>query len=401
MKLGPGGDCHLCYCTNIHPGERWPEVRANLERYVLAVKQRVAPDNDFGVGLRLSAVAADALQNPMTFAELREFLRAHDLYVFTINGFPYGPFHGTHVKEDVYLPDWQDEERLRYTNLLADLLVELLPGSVDGSVSTVPGAFKARVQSDDTVARIATLMIRHVAHLVRLREKTGRTIALALEPEPCCLLETIDETVDFFQSHLFAANAIQQLAAETGLQDDAAEKALRRHLGVCLDLCHAAVEFEDPRAIAARLDYAGIRIAKLQLSTGLQIADVTPQAAERLRAFADDVYLHQVVERSDGELKRYVDLPEALAQRPSNQKREWRIHFHVPVFLEELGDFSSTQSFLRDILLQHRDNPLSPHVEVETYTWNVLPERYRSEDVVSAVARELDWVTAQLSTSEP
>lgn len=398
MKLGPGGDCHLGYCTNIHPGERWPEVRANLERYVVEVKRRVSPDRDFGVGLRLSAVAADALRNRATFTELCEFLRAHGLYVFTVNGFPYGPFHGTRVKEGVYLPDWQDEERLRYTNLLADLLVELLPDNVDGSVSTVPGAFKARVQSDDTVARIATLMIRHVAHLVRLREKTGRTIALALEPEPCCFLETIDETVGFFESRLFAAEAIKQLAAETGLQGDAAEDALRCHLGVCLDLCHAAVEFEDPQAIVSHLDNAGIRLAKMQLSAGLQIADVTPQAAERLRAFADDVYLHQVVEQSGAGLKRYVDLPEALAQRGCDRKREWRIHFHVPVFLQDLGDFLSTQSFLRDVLVQHRDNPLSPHLEVETYTWDVLPERYRSEDVVSAVARELDWVTTQLST---
>jgi sugar phosphate isomerase/epimerase len=179
------------------------------------------------VGLRLSAVAADALRDPATFTELGEFLRANGLYVFTINGFPYGPFHGTRVKEDVYLPDWQDEERLRYTNVLA---------------------------------RMATLMIRHAAHLVRLREKTGHTIALALEAEPCCFLETLDETIGFFESHLFAAQAVKQLTAETGLQGDTAEEALRHHLGVCLDLCHAAVEFEDPHAIAARTDNAGIRI---------------------------------------------------------------------------------------------------------------------------------------------
>jgi sugar phosphate isomerase/epimerase len=401
MKLGSGGDCHLSYCTNIHPGESWPEVRANLERHVLKVKQRVAPAQDFGVGLRLSAVAADALRDPATFTELGEFLRANGLYVFTINGFPYGPFHGTRVKEDVYLPDWQDEERLRYTNVLADLLADLLPDTLDGSVSTVPGAFKARVQSEDTVARMATLMIRHAAHLVRLREKTGHTIALALEAEPCCFLETLDETIGFFESHLFAAQAVKQLTAETGLQGDTAEEALRHHLGVCLDLCHAAVEFEDPHAIAARTDNAGIRIAKMQLSAGLQIPDVTAETAERLRAFADDVYLHQVVEHSSARLKRYVDLPEALAQRAGGGKREWRIHFHVPVFLEDLGDLRSTQSFLRDVLIQHRENPISPHLEVETYTWDVLPERYRGEDVVSAVARELDWVTAQLSTSEP
>ncbi len=400
MKLGPGGDCHLSYCTNIHPGEHWPEVRTNLERYVLEVKKRVSPNQDFGVGLRLAAVAADALREPATLAELREFLRAHGLYVFTINGFPYGPFHGTRVKEGVYLPDWQDEERLRYTDLLADVLAELLPDTVDGSVSTVPGAFKPRVESAEAVSCMATLMIRHAAHLVRLREETGHTIALALEPEPCCFLETIDETVDFFESHLFAARAIQQLAAETGLHRDAAEEALRRHLGVCLDLCHAAVEFEDPQAIVSRLDNAGIRIAKMQLSAGLQVPAMTPETAERLSAFADEVYLHQVVEHSSAGFKRYVDLPQALAHGAGNGKQEWRIHFHVPVFLEDLGAFLSTQFFLREVLVQHRDRPISPHLEVETYTWDVLPEPYRREDVVSAVARELEWVTTQLSTSE-
>lgn len=402
MKVGGGEGCHLTYCTNIHAGESWAEVRQNLHRYLPAVKGAVAPRERFGVGLRLSAAAASALREPSAFAELRELLRAHGLYVFTINGFPYGPFHGTRVKEGVYLPDWSQPERLDYTNLLAELLAALLPdgGGLEGSVSTVPGAFKPRAASAQTVGRIASQIVRHVAYLVQVRSRTGRTIALALEPEPCCLLETIAETVEFFERHLYGPEALQQLASQTGLNRGAAEEALRRHVGVCLDLCHAAVEFEDPAAIVPRLRGAGIRIPKMQISAGLRVTEVTAEAAQALAPFNDEVYLHQVVERTATRLNRYVDLPHALAATPAEPgAREWRIHFHVPIFLEELAPFSSTQAFLRAMLAQQRAEPISPHLEVETYTWDVLPEEYRRQDIVSAVVRELDWVKTQLAGS--
>jgi sugar phosphate isomerase/epimerase len=402
MKLGPRGDCHLTYCTNIHPGETWPEVRGILQRYLPEVKREIAPDKDLGVGLRLSGAAAYALQQRTNFEELRALLRANGLYVFTINGFPYGTFHGTRVKEDVYLPDWQDDERLRYSNVLAELLAALLPddSSLEGSISTVPGAFKPRAASPEATARIAQQLLRHAAHLVRLRERTGRTIALALEPEPCCLLETIDETIEFFDHYLFAPAALRELAALTGLHNDAADEALRRHLGVCLDLCHAAVEFEDPETIVRRLEGKGIRIAKMQISAGLRVAEVTANTERLLRPFDDKVYLHQVIERAGSQLTRYTDLPQAFAGLASSKTaREWRIHFHVPIFLEDFGELSSTQSFLRTMLKQHRAQPISPHLEVETYTWGVLPEQYRREGLVPAIVRELDWVNSQLEAS--
>mgnify|MGYP001277091763 CR=1 len=399
------GGAHLTYCTNIHPGETWPELREVLRRHLPAVKAQVAPDRPFGVGLRLAAAAAEALRAPDANGELRDLLAANDLYLFTINGFPYGPFHGVRVKEGVYLPDWLDEERLRYTDLLADLLAALLPAdpAVEGSISTVPGAFKPAAASAAAVERMAEAMLRHAAHLAGLRERTGRSIALALEPEPCCFLETVEETVAFFEGHLFGRAAIDRLAALAGLSRGAAEEALRRHLGVCYDACHAAVEFEDAGASLDRLRGAGIRIAKLQISAGLRIPRMTAAAAERLRPFAEGVYLHQVVERSPAGLTRHLDLPEALERfraAPADRTpagREWRVHFHVPIFLDDLGAFSSTQFFLREILARHRAAPVSPHLEVETYTWDVLPESYRGEPVDMAIARELNWVRSQLA----
>ncbi len=400
MKLGSSDKCHLTYCTNIHAGETWSEVRQNLGRYLPLVKDRVAPDQDFGVGLRLSAIAAEALRDGEdVLLEFQDFLAANGLYVFTINGFPYGPFHGTRVKEAVYLPDWQDQARLDYTNTLADLLAKLLPDDpeLEGSVSTVPGAFKPRVASAAAAPRMASALLRHVAHLVSLREHCGRTIALALEPEPCCFLETIEETVAFFETFLFSAEAVAELADRTGLAAAAAEQAVRRHLGICYDTCHAAVEFEAAADSVTRLRNAGIRIAKLQLSAGLRIPHLSREAADHLRPFNDEVYLHQVVQRSRNGLTRFLDLPQAFeGLNDESLSSEWRVHFHVPIFREELGNFSSTQEFLREILALHRGKVISPHLEVETYTWDVLPPSFRDEEVEAAIARELAWVRDRL-----
>ena len=394
MRLKAPERGHLTYCTNIHAGESWPEVRTALAKYVPDVTRQVAPDRAFGVGLRLSAVAAEALRAPAAMEELKALLAGSDCYVFTINGFPYGPFHGRRVKEAVYQPDWRREERVAYSDLLADLLVELLPedDALAGSISTVPGTFKPLAEAPDAIDEMTRNLIRHAAHLVQIERASGRTIALALEPEPYCFLETIEETVGFFEQRLFARAAVAQLVEHTSASPSDAEAALRRHLGVCYDVCHAAVEFEDPAGSLAALHGAGIALPKLQLSAALRIPEVGPDTADQLRPFDEPVYLHQVVERRGGRLIRHLDLPDALASIAESGGAEWRVHFHVPIFLDELKDFATTQPFLREILALHRQRPISSHLEVETYTWDVLPERYRQVDVASAIARELAWV---------
>jgi len=394
------GHADLTYCTNIHPGESWEEIRANLEHYLPLVKRRVSPDAPFGVGLRLSASAASSLAAAEALERFLAFLSEQDLYVFTINGFPYGPFHGRRLKEDVYLPDWRDDARLEYSNRLADLLARLLAAHGDrlGSISTVPGAFKPNARTEESIAQITEHLLRHVAHLVAIERETGCRIVLALEPEPCCLLETIDETVKFFSDRLYSRAAASRLAALGRLDVRKAEDALRRHLGVCLDLCHAAVEFESPADGMNSLLKAGIPIAKIQVTAGLRIPRVSPDTVEALRRFDDAVYLHQVVERVPEALHRYVDIDAAIAShRWRAGESEWRVHFHVPVFLAELDGFSSTQGFVREALALQRAAPRSPHLEVETYTWSVLPARARDVPMEEAIARELHWVLGELA----
>jgi sugar phosphate isomerase/epimerase len=400
MLLTARGSTHLTYCTNIHPGESWAEVRQNLDRHLLTVRREIAPARPFGIGLRLSAMAAEELARPAALEEFLTFLHENQLYVFTINGFPYGPFHGRPVKEAVYLPDWMADERLVYTNRLADLLETLLPEqpAMDGTISTVPGAFALRVRSEHEIRTIARQMARHCAQLVRIRERSGKRLILALEPEPCCFLETVAETVDFFQHHLFGSTAVSELQQETGVASGQAEQMLREHLGVCFDVCHMAVEFEEPAAALRALDDAGIAVAKVQLSAGLRVEFSGENLRDRelldaLRAFADPVYLHQVVERNARGLRRFLDLPDALrAAEAVTGPREWRIHFHVPLFREQLGMFQSTQGYVGEVIDLLRTRPGAAHWEVETYTWDVLPEEHRGEEVASAVGRELRWV---------
>lgn len=401
MRLADGS--RLGYCTNIHPGESWRDVRAVLDDAVPRVRERLGIVGKFGVGLRLAAAAADALAAAPAFADFCDVLAAHDLAVFTVNGFPYGAFHGRRVKEAVYRPDWLEPERLRYTDRLADLLARL-PDDGGGtlSISTVPGADKRRAAAPDAVRAIAAALIAHAARLVRIERATGKVIVLALEPEPGCLLETTSDAVAFFENALLAAAPCARFAAATGLRAGQAEAALRRHLGICLDACHAAVQFEEPDAAVDRLAAAGITIAKLQLSAGLVVPAVDASALACLAPFDEPVYLHQVVERTSSGLAAYRDLGDAIAAAAAAPagRREWRIHYHVPIFAAALPPFASTQPFLAALLDRHRRQPVAPHLEVETYTWGVLPEACRDADVSEAIARELRWVLDRLGPAE-
>jgi sugar phosphate isomerase/epimerase len=362
------------------------------------IKQRVSPHAPMGVGLRLSAVAAKALSEPATLSEFKGFLDVHGLYVFTVNAFPYGSFHGRRVKEQVYEPDWRQPERLAFTTRVADILSELAPTGMGCSISTVPGAFKARVTGLGDIRSMTEALVSCAAHLFKIKQSTGRIIALALEPEPACFLETTADAIDFFERHLFATEAIAQFSELTGVTHSKAAAALRAHLGLCFDVCHSAVAFEDPAPTLTAISRAGIRVAKLQLSSALRIACTGPEIEAMLARFDDGVYLHQTVESRDGALTRYLDLSDAfIALRKGNAGGEWRVHCHVPVFLDSFDGLLSTQGTLRQVLDFCRTREISQHLEVETYTWNVLPASLREKDLTDDIVRELLWVYKELS----
>lgn len=402
-----GDRFHLTYCSNIHPGESWDEVRRNLGTYLPEVRRRLGWEGPLGVGLRLSARAAESLDSEKPLGEFRRFLDQESCYVFTINGFPYGAFHKTRVKEQVYLPDWKDPARLEYTNRLARILAAILPDlpGMEGSVSTVPGAFKTEVHTEDDELRMARLMLRHLAELHRIHQQTGRRVTLALEPEPCCYIETIDEAIAFYQNYLLRDELLDELAHALESDRSEAEATVRTLFGLCYDACHMAIEFEEVNSALERLRKAGLKVCKFQISSALKLrfrsGDGRPSTT--LGPFAESTYLHQVVERSRTGMKRYSDLSECLAEEErlrrdggGGEPKEWRVHFHVPIFLEEMRNFSTTQDHLVALLGALKADPICPYLEVETYTWDVLPAEYKTGDTADAIARELNWVLGHI-----
>jgi sugar phosphate isomerase/epimerase len=399
MKLdGLPGNVHLTYCTNIHAGESWPDICASLDEHVPAIKTAIAPECPLGVGLRLSGEAAARARQPDALAAFRDQLAALGAYVFTINAFPFGPFHGVRVKEDVYLPDWRSAARVQFTADSAAVLAAILPDGIEGSISTVPGAFKPNGRADGAVDVMASNIMLAVADLARIERNTGKRISLALEPEPCCFLETADESIAFFETILFKAEILGGLAAALDLNRAGAEAVMRRHLGICYDVCHGAVEYEDPVAALERLRAAGISVPKVQLSAAIRLPSMTPDLVQAVMRYNDGVYLHQTIVRGTRGLTRYADLPDAVAAfREGRADGEWRIHCHVPVFLPELGEIGSTHTDLTAVLAAVRDRHISSHLEVETYTWDVLPEKWRTGSKAADIAREISFCVKQLA----
>ena len=397
MDLGKGLG-HLTYSTLVHPGDTWEDMWASLQTYVPKVKARVCPRGPFGVSLRLSASSADTLANsPAERDKLKKFLNDNDMYLYTVNAFPYGPFKNRIVKEQVYEPDWRSEERTQYTINVADVLADLAVAGISPSIQSAPLGFKPRVTGNDVVASYTQHVLRVAAHLVALEARTGCTVTLALEPEPFCFLETTDETVDYFTKHLYSGAAAATLAKIVGIPISEAHIALRRHVGVVFDICHQAVEYESIAQSLQMLVDAGIPIFKLQEAAAMRIPQVTQKIVDTLTRYADTIYLTQTVEKKDGKLTRFLNLEDAFAAWKANPgPREWRTHFHVPVFLDSLGDFGTTRFAIEDALRFHKTSPLSRQLEIETYTWDVLPDHLKTGDIVDYVTREIEWVRGQL-----
>lgn len=388
---------HLTYCMNIHPGESWAENMAALQEKTLAIKQAVAPGQWFGVGLRIAHQAAEELTNNADLrAEALQFFSENEIYPFTINGFPYGRFHSGPVKENVYAPDWRTPERLHYTLQLADLLSGWLPEGIDGSISTVPCSFKPWINGNGDLSALVDNLAAAVAYLAALREDTGRDIHLGLEPEPDCYLETTAETISFFKDVLFT-HATQEVARILKCYRSDAEAMIRRHLGVCFDTCHVALQGENLSDSLRAYQAEGIRISKIQLSAALR-AKSSPETWEALRAFAEPTYLHQVKGRAtSGALFSWYDLPTALEELPGfPDVEELRVHFHVPLFFTGNGPLQSTADTLTPEFFQLIRDGICPHLEIETYTFDVLPPEVHPGDVVRSVSREFAWTMEHL-----
>ena len=376
---------HLAYCTNIHRGETWPETLAALEKHTLEVKRRVCPDKPYAIGLRLGVAAAQALADQQTRSDFRRWLDKNGCYVFTINGFPYGQFHGTRVKEQVFQPDWATPERSAYTRLLFEILADILPSGLSGRVSTLPGSHKELIRGPEHETAIRRELLGFSEWLARFSDQRGMDLHLGVEPEPLGYFENTAETLAFFD-------------------DLGPSEAVRRCLGVNYDTCHFALQYEEPDYALPALHSAGIRLSKLHLSSALRLHPDAVSLA-RLRDFQEDVYFHQTIARHiDGRLERHRDLPEALAAASARALtgesigEEWRVHFHIPLHASPDACFQNTASHIDGTIRQMKLIPgLCSHLEMETYTWEVLPGELRSASVEDQLEKEYQWTLARLA----
>lgn len=395
LPLGP----YLTYCTNIHPANGWQAVRASLERYSPRLKKQLCPDSPFGIGLRLSGVESQELLEGNQLARFKAYLDAEGLMVFTMNGFPHGPFHKQAVKDQVHAPDWRSAERVRYTQRLIQSLAYLLPEGMEGGISTSPLSYKPWL-NDGPTKDTWTLLTRHMvevaATLVQVERETGKLIHIDIEPEPDGLLETSTELVSFFTDWLLPVGGLR-LAQAVGVSQAEAEELLLRYIRVCWDTCHVAVAFEEPAAVLKRYQAHGIQVGKIQISSALNVT-LPQQSSERLafaealESFVESTYLHQVVQRDrDGSLTAFRDLDQALPYIQKPEAQQWRIHFHVPIFLERYGLFEATQPGILETFALLRDEPFTQHLEIETYTWDVLPDDLK-RPLDQSILREFGWV---------
>jgi len=391
---------HLSYCTNIHPGENWDITFKSLKQYAPIIKNKVAKNEEFGIGLRLSNKASEELGLEANLIAFKNWLLENQMYVFTMNGFPYGNFHGEEVKDKVHQPDWTTKDRLLYTERLFKQLNFLVPKGTSGGISTSPISykhwFKNEVELKQAKYTGAENMLKIAVQLYQIETDTGNYLHLDIEPEPDGILENSDEVLDYFANYLIP-QGIKVFKKEFDLNKATAIKIIKRHLTVCYDICHFSLAYEEPIATFTKFKSAAIRIGKIQVSAALKMLFNTSNTDNIWKALADfnePTYLHQVTELVNGKVLTYSDLPEVLQERKST--KELRAHFHVPIFLEKFTHLFSTQDHILKVISYLKENEICEHLEIETYTWDVLPSSLKRE-LSASIIREIEWLKEQLA----
>ena len=379
------GRVYLAYCTNIHPAESWQETFAALQTHALRLKDIVQGESallqPFPLAPRLSARAAAEMLEDDNLPRFVTWVREQGCRVFTINGFPFGAFHGTRVKENVYRPDWTERARLDYTLQLFQILLPFLEKGEEGSVSTLPGSFK-EFGADETA--IFDHLIECAEAIEAMSQSSGCDLHLGLEPEPLGHFENTAETLAFFE-RLWAYGKDVEL--------------LRRRIGVNYDTCHFALEYDGCVDSLEAFYQAGVRISKVHLSAALALDPRDGEAISALQGFNEPTYLHQVLLRdAGGEIRRYRDLPEFFADGDAavGEALEARVHFHIPLDADPMPPLRSTREHAAELLAYRNLHPeFCRHFEIETYTWGVLPGNLQ-RPMEQHLASEYRWVLEKI-----
>jgi hypothetical protein len=388
---------HLTYCSNIHTGEGWQEHFMELIKNIPRIKRAVLFNAKMGIGLRLANQASIELSEPIYLELFKNWLAENDCYVFTMNGFPYGGFHDTVVKDNVHSPDWTKLERVDYTNRMFEILAKILPDDmIEGGISTSPLSYRFWWKDADELeeaTRIATQNILSVVdNLLIIKEKYNKILHLDIEPEPDGILENSDEFIDWYNNVLLPMG--EEHFMKKGFSKSESQEIIRTHVQLCFDICHFGVSYEEPQEVIDKLISQDIRVGKIQISSALKIDFSTDEMAkiEAIAKYDEPTYLHQVVaKKRDGSVEKFRDLKPALEAFEMGKYAEWRVHFHVPLFLEKYNLLSSTQSEIVKTLNIQKQKPFTNHLEIETYTWGVLPSEFQMS-LNESIIREIEWV---------
>lgn len=390
---------HLTYCTNIHPGQDWKSTFESIKQHVPGIKSKVSKEQPFGLGLRLSNKASEELEMGNNMSDFKQWLDTNHLYVFTMNGFPYGNFHDERVKDMVHAPDWTTNDRLAYTKRLFRQLSELLPEGMNGGISTSPITYKYWHKSDSAIKNAfeigAKNMLEVALQLHNIENTTGKYLHLDIEPEPDGLLENSEEVLAFYADFLVPMG-ITYFKQELGVDANKAEAIIKKYITVCYDVCHFSLAYEEPIDTFTKFKANDIKVGKIQVSAALKIlfnGKNDEKIWEQLSQFNEPTYLHQVTEIIDGKVKTYSDLP--LVLEGERNHKELRAHYHVPIFLEKYGELFSTQDHILKTMQYLKLDPISEHLEIETYTWDVLPVALK-QDLSVSIIREIEWFKSHM-----
>lgn len=390
---------HLTYCTNIHPGQDWKSTFESIKQHVPGIKKEVSKEQPFGLGLRLSNKASEEFEMGNNMSDFKQWLEANNLYVFTMNGFPYGNFHDERVKDMVHAPDWTTNERLAYTKRMFRQLSELLPEGMNGGISTSPITYKYWHKTDSAIKNAfetgAKNMLEVALQLHNIEKSTGKYLHLDIEPEPDGLLENSEQVLAFYADFLEPIGTTY-FKQELGVDANEAVAIIKKYITVCYDVCHFSLAYEEPIDTFTKFKANNIRIGKIQVSAALKIifnGKNDEKIWEQLSQFNEPTYLHQVTEIIDGKVKTFSDLP--LVLEGERNHKELRAHYHVPIFLEKYGELFSTQDHILKTMQYLKLDPISEHLEIETYTWDVLPVALK-QDLSVSIIREIEWFKSHM-----
>jgi hypothetical protein len=279
--------------------------------------------------------------------------------------------------------------------MLADILAALLPQDhITGSISTVPCSFRSWPDGLDDISLMLKNLLEVIVHLALLADKTSRIIQLALEPEPDGYLENAHECIEFICDQLLRWGP-DFVSHNLACDHRTSTELIRRHLGLCLDTCHAAVQFEEPMNILQQCRTRKVSIPKIQLTAALECV-IDEQTPSVLSGFAEDTYLHQTRIRGRKSLRSWPDLPDVLDDLAYQKKGSLlRCHYHVPLFWEGTPPLRSTRSVLSPAFMRQLKKGASPHLELETYTFNILPPEIKPSGLQQGIIREFEWFMDQ------